>query len=298
MLTTALYRDNLAETLFKMKQLLTFTLFCCMLASITSCSKSINEPAEAQLQKTSETAKANRLSTTTDLTSLLTGQTWVYYEYFTNFINNPTNLVWKRNKTGNSLNLSLNQVQFYSNGNYTEITENGTTLNGTWAFLNNQTQVQVNNPLGTFVSTIQQLISNRYEWLQTGGNYGVMVPKNQVIDTTGGKLQLLTAHPWVYTEYFNNFNQLNPSLIWKPNKANSPLNLSQNWVKFETNGNYTEIDQNGTVYNGTWTFLNNQTQVRVFSPVGTFTSSIQTLSTDRYEWLTPDGVTYGEMVHP
>ena len=281
-----------------MKRLLTFTLFCCSLGAITSCSKSLSESPEAQSPKTSETGKANRLSTTTDLTDLLTGQTWVYYEYFTDFNNNPTNLVWKTNRSSNSLNLSLNQVQFYPNGNYTEITENGTTLNGQWTFLNNQTEVQVNNPLGVFVSTIQELTSNRYEWLDTSGNYGVMVPQNQVIDTTGGRLQLLTSQPWVYTEYFNNFNQSTPSLVWKPNKANSPLNLSQNWVKFETTGNYTEIDQNGTVYNGTWTFLNNQTQVQVSNSLGTFTSAIKVLSTDRYEWLSVNGIAYGEMIHP
>jgi hypothetical protein len=109
---------------------------------------------------------------------------------------------------------------------------------------------------------------------------------------------LLTSQPWVYTEYFNNSNQQDPSLVWKPNKANSPLNLSQNWVKFNTNGTYTEITEDGKTLNGTWTFLNNQTQVKVTNPVGTFTSTIKLLSIDRYEWLNTNGITYGEMIHP
>jgi hypothetical protein len=281
-----------------MKKLLSFTLFCYALV-IASCSKSINEPPASSSGPAPTAAKNGRLSTTASPLELITSQTWVYYEYFTDFNNNPTNLVWKTNSSSNALNLALNQVQFFTNGTYTETDQNGTVYNGTWTFLNNETQVQVNNPIGTFISTIQTLTSDRYEWLQdNNGNYGVMVPQNQVIDTTGGKLQLLTEHPWVYTEYFTNFNQATPSLIWKPNKANSPLNLAQNWVKYETNGTYTEIDQNGTVYNGTWTFLNNQTQVQVSNPIGTFTSTIQVLGTDRYEWLSTDGITYGEMEHP
>src|SRR5581483_1986712 len=113
-------------------------------------------------------------------------------------------------------------------------------------------------------STIEALTSNRYEWLDTAGsNYGIMVPQNQVIDTTGGRLSLLTSKTWVYTEYFTNFSQPVPSLVWKSNKANSPLNLSRNVVKFNTDGTYWEIDQNGTSYTGSWAFLNNQTQVWV-----------------------------------
>jgi hypothetical protein len=280
-----------------MKKLLSFTLFCSALV-IASCSKSLNEPNAAASAPESTNAKNARLSASSK-TDLLTGKVWVYYEYFTDFGTNPTNLVWKTNRSSNALNLALNKVQYYPNGTYTETDQNGTVYNGTWTFLNNETEVQVNNPVGTFTSTIQTLTSNRYEWLQnSSGNYGIMVPQNQVIDTTGGKLALLTSQPWVYTEYFSNFSQSLPSLIWKTDKPNSPLNLSQNWVKYETNGTYTEIDQNGTVFNGTWTFLNNQTQVQVSNPIGTFTSDIRVLSTDRYEWLSVNGNTYGEMVHP
>lgn len=280
-----------------MKKLLSFTLFCSALV-IASCSKSLNEPKASSSAPEPTNARNGRLSTGSK-TDLLTGQTWVYYEYFTDFNTNPTNLVWKTNRSSNALNLALNQVQFYPNGTYAETDQNGTVYNGTWTFLNNETEVQVNNPIGTFTSTIQTLTTNRYEWLQNStGNYGIMVPQNQVIDTTGGKLQLLTAQPWVYTEYFSNFSQSLPSLIWKTDKPNSPLNLAQNWVKYETNGTYMEIDQNGTVFYGTWTFLNNQTQVQVSNPIGTFTSDIMVLGTDRYEWLSADGNTYGEMVHP
>lgn len=275
-----------------MKKLLTFSLFCYLLV-IVSCSKSLNKPDDVLAEPANKTARVS--STKSDL---LTSQTWVYYEYFKKFNSIPTGLVWKTNRSANDLNLASNKVTFFPSGNYTEIDQNGTTYNGTWLFLNNETEVRVTSSQGTFTSTIQKLTSGRYEWLDTAGHYGVMVPDSLVIDTTGGKLALLTSQPWVYTEYFSNFSLSTPSLIWKPNKANSTLNLSQNWVKFNTNGTYTEIDQNGITYNGTWTFLNNQTQVQVTNSQGTFTSTIKVLSTDRYEWLSSNGVAYGEMEHP
>ena len=278
-----------------MKKLLTFSLFCSLLA-IVSCNKSLNKPNDVLAETKSSDTKTARISSTK--TDLLTSQTWVYYEYFLNFKNNPTGLVWKTNRSANDLNLASNKVTFFPNGNYTEIDQNGTTLNGTWTFLNNESDVRVTNSQGTFTSTIQQLTSGRYEWLDTAGRYGVMIPQNQVSDTTGGKLALLTSQPWVYTEYFSNFSLSTPTLIWKTNKANSPLNLAQNWVKFNTNGTYTEINQNGVTYNGSWQFMNNQTQVQVTNSQGTFTSTIKVLSTDRYEWLSTNGSTYGEMEHP
>src|SRR6478735_8162041 len=174
-----------------MKKLLTFSLFCSLLA-IVSCNKSLNKPDVVEETKAPAT-NANRLAATSDLTAILTSKTWVYYEYFTDFNTNPTKLVWKSNRSGNVLNLASNKVKFNSNGSYTEIDQNGITYNGTWIFLNNQTQVQVTNSQGTFTSTIQQLDSTRYQWLDTTGRYGVMVPQNQVKDTIGGKLQLLTS---------------------------------------------------------------------------------------------------------
>jgi hypothetical protein len=278
-----------------MKKLLTFSLFCSLLA-IVSCNKSLNKPDDVLAETTSPETKTGRISSTKS--DLLTSQTWVYYEYFTDFNSNPTKLVWKTNRTSNSLNLTHNRVKFNSDGSYTEVDQNGINYTGSWMFLNNETQVQTTSSQGTFISTIQLLDSSRYEWLDTTGHYGVMVHLNQVIDTTGGKLQLLTSHPWVYTEYFSGFDQTTPSLIWKPNMANSPLNLTSNWVKFNTDGTYSEIDQNGISYTGSWMFLNNQTQVQTTSSQGTFISTIKVLSTDRYEWLSSYGSAYGEMVHP
>jgi hypothetical protein len=228
-------------------------------------------------------------------TRLLTSQTWVYYEYFEFFDSVRATLVWKRSPLVDSINLSLNQVQFNPDGTYSEITQTGAMLTGTWSYINNGKGTQIVNSQGTFASTIQSLTSQRYEWLAPNGNYGVMVPLNQTIDSAGGRLALITSHPWVYQEYFFNFNLAVPSLVWKSDLPGAQLNLSQNVVKFNTDNTYWEIDQNGILYNGTWTFTNNQTGTVVANSQGTFSSQIELLDTDRFEWY--DGVNhYGEMV--
>lgn len=240
--------------------------------------------------------QGSRLPKTTDsTTSLLTGQTWVYYEYFENFDSVNTSLVWKTNRSVNALNLALNQVKFNTDNTYTEIDQNGKVLNGTWTYVNGESGTRVTNSEGVFTSQIQLLSDNRYEWLDSTGRYGVMIPKGMVWDTAGGEMALITAHPWVYSEYFYNFEDSVPSLVWKTDKENSPFNLRLNVVKYYPDSTYTEVDQYGNTYNGTWSFTNNGTGTTVTNSLGTFTGNIKLLTTDRYEWY--DGVNhYGEMV--
>jgi hypothetical protein len=266
-----------------MKNLLTVILACAVMTLMSSCFKQT-------LKNTNTPPPEDSVST-----SLLTSQTWVYYEYFDHFDSLNASLVWKRYPLVDSLNLAQNQVKFNSGGSYSEITQTGATLTGTWSYSNGGAGVTVVNSEGTFASTIQLLTSQRYEWLGSNGTYGVMVPINQAIDTTGGRMALITAHTWVYQEYFYNFNQSVPSLVWKGNLTGAQFNLGLAWVKFNTDSTYSEADQNGTLYNGTWSFTNNQTGTVVYNSLGTFTSNIELLDTARFEWY--DGVNhYGEMV--
>jgi hypothetical protein len=266
-----------------MKKLSTVILSALSILSMSSCFKQVQKPPKPKPVTIDST------------TTLLTSQIWVYEEYFDNFPDSNTSLVWKRNPVVNSLNLALNQVKFNADSTYWEITQTGDTLRGTWNFTNGETGTTVINSQGTFNSTIETLQSQRFEWLGSAGTYGIMVPKNQLIDSTGDRLALLTAHSWAYSEYFFNFNQPVPQLVWKTNKANSPLNLSLDSVKYNTDGSYTETDQFGNVYTGTWTFTNNMTGTTVNNSLGTFSSNIELLDSTRYEWY--DGVNhYGELV--
>ena len=108
-------------------------------------------------------------------------------------------------------------------------------------------------------------------------------------------MALITAHTWVYQEYFYNFGQSVPSLVWKGNLSDAQFNLGLAWVKFNPDSTYSEADQNGNLYTGTWSFTNSQTGTIVYNSLGTFASNIELLDTGRYEWY--DGVNhYGELV--
>jgi len=238
-----------------------------------------------------------RSLTEDSIRALLKSATWKYYEYFSGYDLSTTQLVWKIGKSNNTLNLSLNRVTYLTDSTYTETDENGNIYYGTWSLLNGGAQIQVVNPVGTYTSDIQKLTNDEFQWYEpASGHYGFMVPENQVSDTTGGRLALLTAHVWVYDEYFNQYNSSPTNLIFKSGKSNSPLNLSLNQAQFNTNGTYWEIDQNGNYISGTWTFLNGQTQLQVSNYLGVFTSDIRQLDTKRLEWQDVAGSVYGEEV--
>lgn len=264
-------------------------VFCCIiLASAISCQKSNLNDAGRTIP---------RSLTEDSIRALLKSTTWKYYEYFTGYDSSTAHLAWKIGKSNNPLNLSLNRVTYLTDSTYTETDRYGNIYNGTWSIINNGTQVRVVNSLGTFTSTIQKLTSEEYQWFEPATNhYGFMVPQNQVIDTTGGRLTLLTAHVWVYAEYFNQYNSSPTNLVYKSGKSNSSLNLSLNQAKFNTDGTYWEIDQNGNYVTGYWSFLNGQTQMQVVNYLGTFTSDIRRLDTKRLEWQDVAGSIYGEEV--
>src|SRR5438128_599837 len=112
-------------------------------------------------------------------TELLTSKTWIYDEYFTNYNSSNTILAYKRTKTANSLNLSLNKTQFNSDGTVTETNQNGQVISGTWKFLNNESQTETKNQVGTFTSNIISLSENSYIWydpVTNSGTYAKMIP--------------------------------------------------------------------------------------------------------------------------
>ena len=269
-----------------MKKLLFSLLVACSLIQLVSCHKFViiipPPPPPVAIDST---------------THLLTGQTWVYYEYFTNFDPNPTTLVWKTNRTNNIRNYSLNQVKFNADSTYSEIDQNGILYQGTWSWQDNKKGLKVVNSQGTFTSTLQSLSATRFEWKSTAGDtYAVMIPRGSDTAATGDKTAMITGKNWIYTEYFWNWDDAGPVLVWKPNKTNSPNNLSLNVVRYAPDGTYTETDQNGVVYNGTWAFLNNQTQIQVINSLGVFTSTIKRLDAGHFEWWENSTGHYGEMM--
>jgi hypothetical protein len=128
----------------------------------------------------------------------------------------------------------------------------------------------------------------------------VSCKKDSGTSTSKSKTELLTAKPWIYDEYYRNFNSGSPVLYYKRGSTNNLINLNLNKVTYRADGTYTETDENGTTFNGTWKFLSNETQVQVVNPVGTYTSTIETLDDQKYNWLDPttSNGTQGKMIHP
>jgi hypothetical protein len=122
---------------------------------------------------TKDTASTGGIRTKTEM---LTAKTWIYNEYFTSYNATNTALVFKLGKANNLRDYSVNRVKFNADGTYQETNENGAQLTGTWQFLNNETQTQVKNSLGTFTSNIIRLSETNYEWYQpSSGTYGEMI---------------------------------------------------------------------------------------------------------------------------
>lgn len=105
---------------------------------------------------------------------LLTQKTWVYDEFFTDYDESPTILSYKRGKTNNTLNFSQVAVKFNSDGTYTETSQAGGTLSGTWKFLNGETQTEVKNTSGTYTATIVNLAENNFIWQDLTRSGGIL----------------------------------------------------------------------------------------------------------------------------
>jgi hypothetical protein len=144
-----------------MKTISYFLFFLFLLIGATSCKKE----------------KDSSITTKTK-TELLTSKTWVYDEYFTNYNQAGTLVAYKKGKANNSMDLSLNKVRYNADGTYQETTENGTTISGTWKFLNGETQTEVTNVMGTFTSNVISLTETSFIWYdQSVGRYGKMIPQ-------------------------------------------------------------------------------------------------------------------------
>jgi len=117
----------------------------------------------------------DQVASTTDRLELLTSKTWVYAAFFDDYDYIKPTLSWKKNKKNNRENYSIKQVTFNTDGTYSEITWDGSTLDGTWTFVNGESKFKVVNSLGTWISTIEVLNENRFEW-SYGSQYAEMVP--------------------------------------------------------------------------------------------------------------------------
>ena len=110
------------------------------------------------------------------------------------------------------------------------------------------------------------------------------------------KTELITAKTWMYDEYYVNYGQQNQELAYKRGGSNNTMDLSLARVKFNADGTVQETTELGGSNPGTWIFLNNETQTRVTSDAGIFTSLIVVLDETHYDWHGQDVHRYGKMI--
>jgi hypothetical protein len=276
-----------------MKKTLSLALFAFCLFLVSSCSKS--------LDKTFEKSSSRASAITPQELSYLTSQTWAFFELFSNFNSAGAYLLFKQNRTQQVRPLWLVRYKFEPDSTFWEVRETGDTAHGYWSVVNNGTAIRAERSTGSGTSidifTFTALTANRFEWLNGSNQYGVMLPGGWYPDWPTDPVSYLTAPVWKYEKYITDYDVAPARLAYRINKPNVSFNLSQNRVKFNTDGTYWEIDQNGQFLSGTWTF--NGGEVTVNNAAGTFTSRIKRLEADRYEWETPvnsDVLTVAEMV--
>ena len=140
--------------------------------------------ALASFQFSCKKADTSSSSTTTvtpvvrTKTDYLTSKTWIYDEYYTNYYSPTAYLVYKRGRPVNSDDRSLEESKANLDGTTTYKSQNGLVTPGTWRFINNETQTQVTNNVGTFITTNIQIDSANYIWYSPStGVFAKMIPK-------------------------------------------------------------------------------------------------------------------------
>jgi hypothetical protein len=117
--------------------------------------------------------KKDSTSTVKTKTQLLSDKEWIYQDYYINNATTPL-LYYQRNRaTGNYANYDKNRWVYNADGTYTEVTQYGDIISGIWKFVNNETQIEVSNPRGTFNTTIVLLDEQHFNW-QTANNGGTL----------------------------------------------------------------------------------------------------------------------------
>ena len=117
-------------------------------------------------------------------TELLTSKTWMYDELYFSYNFAPT-LHYKRGNTNNLANLDAARFNYRSDGTWTQITDLGGILGGTWHFINNETEIEITTVLiGTATSKMKviTLDDQNFVWYDSalsnnGGTYAKMIPQ-------------------------------------------------------------------------------------------------------------------------
>ena len=115
-------------------------------------------------------------------------------------------------------------------------------------------------------------------------------------DKVKTKAELLSAHTWIYNEYFTNYNQTNTALVYKKGKSNNLINLAGDEITFKADGTFSRIDLMGQPKSGTWQLVSNDTQLSTVEGGVTHTSNIIVLDGNNFTFHDVPENVYAEMI--
>jgi hypothetical protein len=109
---------------------------------------------------------------------LLCAVTWKYYQYYINYNQANTQLVYSMNKQNNSQDLSKARVKYNLDGTYTEIDAAGAGSAGTYTLSADETIITKTSNNTTTSIRLAIIDSKGFQWTSMDVNtVGVMIPQ-------------------------------------------------------------------------------------------------------------------------
>ncbi len=119
--------------------------------------------------------ETNKIITKTDT---LTAVTWKYQQFYKDYNQINTVLIYSIYKSNNLKDLSRNRIKYNSNNTYTETDENGTVTSGTWKFTDNEQTIELQANQTIMIKRLLVLDKTGFQWgTQDGNTVAVMVPE-------------------------------------------------------------------------------------------------------------------------
>lgn len=109
---------------------------------------------------------------------MLCGVTWKYFQYYINYSQSNTQLVYSIYKQNNSQDLSKARMKFNLDGTYTEIDAAGASKSGTYTLNADETVITQTSNNTTTTIRLAAIDSKNFQWTSMDVNtVGIMIPE-------------------------------------------------------------------------------------------------------------------------
>jgi len=96
--------------------------------------------------------------------------------------------------------------------------------------------------------------------------------------------QILTGTVWKYAEIDDGINTSSPTVVYLDDGSIKTVDVSNERVKYNLNGTVQDTAHDGTIYSGTWNFINNDTQYQIVIASVNSIANIITLNHSSFIW--------------